>query len=138
MASGLVYEDINSLLSQFKYIIDKSKEMFGEIPSIEDVSEATYGLKVITTKIPQTYHYEDGIMFKTTSRMAPGDGCDSKFYKNLCASDVNYACVSSMCPGGYANCRPVYNGAELNSALNDHGLYNDCKTSISSKGAEWG
>jgi len=68
--------------------------------------------------------------------MAPGDGCDSKFYKNLCASDVNYACVSMICNFGYADCTPVYNAAGLNMALKSGDK--DCKTSISSKGAEWG
>jgi hypothetical protein len=138
LASGLVYSDIESALSKFKYTIQKYKEMFNEEPTIEDIAEATGEFRISSSKVPKSYEVHDGVILSKSSRMAPGDGCDSKFYKNLCASEVNYACVSMTCPSGYADCKPVYNGAELNSALDNHGVYGTCKTSISSKGAEWG
>jgi hypothetical protein len=136
LASPLVYNDIESALSKFKYTIQKYKEMFNEEPTIEDIAEATGEFRISSSKVPESYEVQDGVILSKSSRMAPGDGCDSKFYKNLCASDVNYACVSMICNFGYADCTPVYNGAELKSALNSGDK--DCKTSISSKGAEWG
>ena len=138
LASPLVYSDIESALSKFKYTIEKYKEMFNEEPTIEDIAEATGQFRISSSKVPTSYEVQDGVILSKSSRMAPGDGCDSKFYKNLCASDVNYACVSMTCPYGYAGCTPVYNGAELKAAMNDHGIYGTCKTTISSKGAEWG
>jgi hypothetical protein len=43
-----------------------------------------------------------------------------------------------ICPHGYAGCTPVYNGAELKAEMGYHGVDGNCKTTISSKGPQWG
>jgi len=114
LASGLVYYDIENVLSKFKNVIGKWKEMFNSNPTVDDVAEVTQEFRVTTTKVPDTYEVTDGII-KSVSRFG-ADACTrSSYYSKQC--EKAYGCLTINCPG-FTTCKVGHNEEEFNDIIN--------------------
>ena len=100
LASGLVYSDIENVLSQFKYIIEKYKEMFNEEPSIEDIADYTGEFRISSSKVPKSYEVHDGVIMSKSLRIvqlekASGSrgACSGNRYDIYCKDAPCYSCT---------------------------------------------
>ena len=96
LASSLVYSDIESVLSKFKYIIQQWKEVFNKEPSVEDIAQATGQFRISSSKVPKSYEVHDGIIMSKSSRHISNEPCNSDENSALC-SKPGVSCVKVKC-----------------------------------------
>ena len=116
LASALIYNDVENILSKYKNIINDWKLMFNEEPSIEDIAEITSEFRVSTSKIPTSYEIHDGIILSKQSKSG-GDACSrSSYFSKKC--ETAYGCLTIHCDG-FTTCKAADNEQEFNALINN-------------------
>jgi hypothetical protein len=111
----LMYQTVNSSLSEYSMIVDYYRSEFGVQPTLDNILRYTYDYTVTTTKVPEDYSVSDNTNLLSTnlvssiSRLAALAGTnecqDGGFYSKYCATHTCYECtfnngeVCSSCGG---------------------------------------